>query len=135
MDGAEIRGRGERMSEYKRLTSGNFNGQCEYYDYYIDGCRIGNFILKCKECPHKERYDRLKEFEDKIEEWLSGAPCKPGDIIYEISYDYKRVFPILVPNLYTLARWIEDKCFGDWLFVTKEEAEARCKELQEKNNG
>ena len=59
------------MSEYKRLTSGNFNGaQCEYYDYYIDGCRIGNFILKCKECAHKERYDRLKEFEDKKESGL-----------------------------------------------------------------
>ena len=76
------------MSEYKRLTSGNFDGQCEYYDYYIDGCRIGDFILKCQECPHKERYDRLKEFEDKKE---SGQ-------LVELPYNQERAISLYRPR-------------------------------------
>lgn len=105
------------MSEYKRLTSGNFDGQCEYYDYYIDGCRIGYFILKCQECPHKERYDRLKEFEDKKESGqLVELPC--------IAYNVKEC-------RYQIISTKNGRIYASKLYRDRKEAEARLKELQE----
>lgn len=164
------------MSEYKRLTSGNFDGQCEYYDYYIDGCRIGNFILKCKECPHKERYDRLKELEDKLESsLLLELPCRVGDTVYGVDFtecqskyattekEKRKIFNVCtnmngscdkckysIPAVHkfvcTQIQIAEDKytyvvgakCENyrfENVFLTQEAAEARVKELQEKNNG
>lgn len=62
---------------YERLTSRNdFQGQCSHHKFIPALAEFGcwndtekRFML-CNKCENKERYDRLKELEDKIENGL-----------------------------------------------------------------
>lgn len=78
---------------YERLTSRNdFQGQCSHCKYIpaLDeyGCwndTEKRFML-CNKCEHKDRYDKLKKLEDKIEDGtLKDLPCKVGDTMYILS--------------------------------------------------
>ena len=76
--------------------------------------------------------DRLAEYEDKIEQGtLIELPCKVGDTVYEVNTVSRTVSTSKARNLGIILRWKEDDLFGRWLFLTREEAEKRLKELQE----
>jgi hypothetical protein len=87
-------------------------------------------------------YKRLQEFEDKIENGtLVELPCKVGDTVYRIrKKPYKAVLERFVVNItlclnykgqfeWRLFTTTEDT-LGKTVFLTREEAEAKLKELQ-----
>ena len=143
------------MSEYKRLTKkdkyGHWYTETKIYDRFMwseDGKVWERDLTHC--AFDGEAIDRLAELEDKIEDGtLIELPCKVGDIVYEvikglpiqeweiISIDWSRTYGknyvMWGKRKRDLAHWKfwrED--FGKTLFLTKAEAEARLKELQEK---
>lgn len=125
----------KRLTETKKIneycSTVECGGHCEY-------CYVGNL------------YERLAELEDKIENGtLLELPCRVGDKFYQVIkglpiYEWE-VETIIFSNIYfsknyviTARRttdlaywkfWSED--FGKTIFLTKAEAEARLKELQE----
>ena len=139
------------MSEYKRLTTRLPDGRvavktAEYYEKPYDGTTL---------------IYRLAEFEDKLEAGtLVELPCKVGDIVYcliaqgthgtvyttgaaisravtKIIWDGRR-FEIYSERSHI---WSNDynECnyygyLGETVFLTREAAEARLKELEEKVN-
>ncbi len=124
------------MSEYKRLTNKDWK---ENYDIFDDVC-CDTCTEDCGECERNfSALVRLADLEDKIENGtLVELPCKVGDtamaIIDTLAYDnsLQRV------KIEGLAYIVKDEN-GDItfqhinrLFSNEAEAEARLKELQEK---
>lgn len=130
---------------YERLTED---------DYYENPCSNCTFIGSCiKECKEKIFYDRLTELEDKIEKGLLvELPCGIGEIVYKV---YEKCESRNCPYNGLGGQWrcnyngerrcrpfIEECAFyysminniGKDTFLTKEEAEKRVKELEEKSN-
>ena len=126
------------MSEYKRLTENEFDcsrckdRKCTIPDAYC--CDR----LRC------EIYNRLADLEDKIENGtLVELPCKVGDTVYWVmdmnilTYKVKGFSYNCNDDmgLRLILQEIEPSVsfyLGKRLFFTKTEAEARLKELQEK---
>lgn len=125
---------GERMSEYKRLT----------------GQKWTDDIDLTKEYGYSYIYKRLYELEDKIMNGtLVELPCKVGDTVWEIFYSKyeERILELEVTQIVMLETisyrcktktrclynygWVKNEDFGKTVFLTKVEAEARLKELQE----
>ena len=75
----------------------------------------------------KQMYDILCKIEQGT---LIELPCKVGDTVWEVSPFSKFPTAITAPNIHTILRWKEDEVFGRELFLTREEAEKRLKELQ-----
>ena len=109
--------------EYKRLTK-SYKGAPLHTDMEVtDGDEI---------------YERLAELEDKIKQGtLIELPCKVGDTIYLISekrwsikkkktYWYIRKTKLTYGNMERII-----KEYGEFVFLTREEAEKRLEELQE----
>ena len=110
------------------------------YDYllnFIDsGCVSKDAI--------KEKLTALAEFEDKIEQGtLIELPCKVGDTIYWTSSNNRDIIAAVV-NKISFTKYdriillVEEKGVGEYsiplvwdIFLTREEAEKRLKELQE----
>lgn len=132
------------MSEYKRLTNNNLEDYDPEYDFCIE-CKYFGEPNGCNRpngtCDSYDRfieiYDCLAELEDKIESRkLVELKYKNGDYVFFISW--------LSGNVCegTVVDWQEDSgyciiCGNDMIsayecFSTKEAAEARLKELQEK---
>lgn len=127
--------------KYERLTN-NLAGIC-YCNNSVD-CKI-----PCRECWYKKVFDRLVELEDKIEdETLVELPCKIGSVFYYVSPIKKVVEKHVVTGIEICSelriRTISDcyangnyvayfypSYFGKTLFVSKEEAEAKLKEVKE----
>lgn len=123
---------------YKRLTE-----DVKYENPCTNCALIGNCIRECKE---KIFYDRLAELEDKIENGtLFELPCKAGDIVYRIwTYSnggYVQDYTIVEIEIYEDEILLFDDSdnqiqitdIGKTVFLTKEQAEARLKELREEN--
>ena len=122
--------------EYKRLTFRHksvVDGTEQIgYTERIAGCyRASDMIL-----------ERLAELEDKIEQGkLIELPCKIGDTVYSIPFnDDFEIFEHKIKSLRLLfisaskdCRYIENNFawFGENIFLTREEAEKKLKELQE----
>ena len=119
------------MSDYKRLTE-----KCEVGIGLTE--TSGNIVNN-----YQKVVNRLGELEDKIENgMLIELPCKVGDTVYFIN-DYGmghykiipfnvRGFKIEINNrLYVLFDF-DAFAFAEDIFTTKESAEAKIKELQEK---
>lgn len=118
------------MSEYKRLT----------------GQKWTDNIDLAKEYGYSYIYKRLYELEDKIENGtLREVPCNVGDTVYFDTYrrgDSIGVQPHKVARVQfvvsieatsgNLGADIPEWQFGKSVFLTKSEAEARLKELQER---
>ena len=130
------------MSEYKRLTE-----------------RRGSLVIdKCGNCPNvnnpqgctdKKCYEimknRLVELEDKIENrTLIDLPCKVGDTVWWVN-GYRTVPRIEEYKILALTIAKDNKIYlrveyghftfeVDELCFTKEQAEAKLKELQEEKN-
>lgn len=89
-------------------------------------------------------YKRLAEYEDDEESGkIVRLPCKVGDTIYWISSNNRDIIEVVV-NRITFAGhdrtilYVEEKGLGEYsimfvddIFLTREEAEKRLKELQE----
>ena len=64
----------------ERVT--DIDSYCAFVDCDLKGCK--------KVCYDKKIYDKLQAYEDAEEQGLLlRLPCKVGDAIYEIGYDYK----------------------------------------------
>ncbi len=82
---------------------------------------------------------RLAELEDKIEQGtLIELPCKVGDTVYETEgvriYEHKidRIIYVDKMLIYdTNEIMFDERAIGVSIFLTREEAEKRLKELQE----
>lgn len=103
------------MSEYKRLT-----------DKYATLSGVRNI-------KHETFYYRLRELEDKIEAGkLVELPCKVGDTVYQT--DGIRAYSSIVKNIVfdTVGLAFDKTAIGKSVFLTREAAEARLKELEAK---
>lgn len=139
------------MRGYKRLTDKEYEykrcASCSYKN-----CQYCGDIYDIE----KQAHTRLTELEDKLESGtLIELPCKVGDKVY-IPYKFRNkngVFETIIEEirieekhilfwakpLYTnnsvrvrYLGWKKSKDFNKTWFLTKAEAEARLKELQEK---
>ena len=132
------------MSEYKRLTERHENG---YIELMCNSCKYND---KCDVETHycnEAVKNCLAELEDKIEKrTLVALPCKAGDTIYEVFKNHKppfiqqtKVEKIIVTEKGLKLKLARNSSYetsiaslGKTLFLTEEAAEARLKELQEK---
>ena len=133
------------MSEYKRLTKRNANGEVETVKR-PKSSYIQEVYEEWDEI-NRELKLRLAELEDKIEAGtLVELPCKVGDVMYEViegmpiqewkieSICFDRTYPkgvIWAERTRDFAHWkfwIED-CGTKW-FTDKAEAEAKWRELE-----
>lgn len=119
------------MSEYKRLT------------YRANGITYSRALTQ------EQLLHRLAELEDKIESGtIIELPCKVGDTIYEVFKYHKppfiqqtKVEIILVTEKGLKLKLARNSFYvksiaslGKTLFLTEEAAEARLKELQDKED-
>ena len=128
------------MSEYKRLTT-----KCEVGIGLTE--TSGNIVND-----YEKVVNRLAELEDKIENGtLIEFPCKVGEKVYCVyhfddSYDEDFEYEIIPEEVVDIIVKEDDfdirtacRMIGKFQIVcvclTKSEAEARLKELREKNNG
>ena len=117
------------MSEYKRLTEKVFTHDDGSSEYDCDASvRATN--------------NRLGQLEDKIEEGkLVELPCKIGDIVYRVRAYHKKKYEIIERICFSITyrgnnSWeifsTTDDMLGVSVFLTREAAEARLKELEAK---
>lgn len=136
------------MSEYKRLTNNNLEEYDPEYDFCID-CKYFGEPNGCNRpngtCGNYDRfletYNRLAELEDKIENKnLIELPCKVGDSFYGFyGIESNTIFKYSVTAIKILENNIIHLCtvydiefvLGKNCFLTKAEAKAKLKELQE----
>ena len=132
------------MSEYKRLTNKDWK---EHYDIFEDVC-CDTCSEDCGQCERNfNALVRLAELEDKINNGtLIELPCKVGDTVYEVFKYHKppfiqqtKVEKIIVTEKGLKLKLARNSFYetsiaslGKTLFLTEEAAEARLKELQEK---
>jgi len=124
------------MSEYKRLT-----------ERYIDEIEVKACMTcetpTCDGCGmKKEILNRLAELETKIEAGkLVELPCKVGDIVYRVRAYHKKKYEIIERICFSITyrgnnSWeifsTTDDMLGVSVFLTREAAEARLKELEGK---
>lgn len=126
--------------EYKRLTNKtHIYTACEYCTYKT--CQYCDYFRKIK----KEAYNRLVEFEDKIENGtLVELPCKVGDTVYEVfknhippSIQQTKVEKIIITEKGLRLKLARNSMyetsiasFGKTLFLTEAEALKKLKELK-----
>ena len=130
------------MSEYKRYTEKR-NGK-NVIPLRNAVCGVGLPKWSIEEHSDIQSFlsgdavDRLAELEDKIENGtIIELPCKVGDTVYET--DGVRVYEQLVMRVIITDRVIfettsigfDKRAIGMRVFLTREEAEKRLKELQE----
>ena len=101
----------------------------------MEGC-----CFECMDCPlgilntiaiqAAELRHRLSELEDKLEEGtLVELPCKVGDTVYIVGRKYRAGSYESFINTGKF-RYSDIEKFGDIVFITREAAEARLKELE-----
>lgn len=97
--------------------------------YCEDVCSSRN---RCNDCPIRDAFNKLAHYEDLEEQGrLIELPCKVGDEFWELNdvHDIPAIYPryahTLLHCIYVLER------LGRRAFLTKEEAEAKLKELKE----
>ena len=117
--------------EYKRLTRRNADGTT-----WVK-CSVCDIQDKCdftKESCCQELQDLLAELEDKIEQGtLIELPCKVGDIVYAIVFGYDDT-GCLYHFIGTKGFIVSDyDLMGKFVFLTREEAEQKLKELEGEN--
>lgn len=86
----------------------------------------------CESCPIQKAFDKLAHYEDLEEQGLLlKLPCKVGDTVYEIveEWDLKSNSKYYVIDKTKFNLDLLD-WFGKCVFLTKEEAERKLKEMQ-----
>jgi len=91
-----------------------------------DGCPKGDWCHQ--DCFESQLYEKLAHYEDLAEQGrLVELPCVVGDTVYEVVLlpmmfgDMKEEYAILE----TKFSFNNLKDFGEWVFLTREEAEAK----------
>lgn len=117
------------MSDYKRLTQWTENGaSLDLGDPKSDMEARQVLMVQFKKACNK-----LAELEDKLEAGtLVELPCKVGDTVYQT--DGIRVYSSIVKNIVfdTEGLAFDKTAIGKSVFLTREAAEARLKELEGK---
>ena len=145
------------MSEYKRLTTNNLEEYDPEYDFCIEckyfgepnGCNRPNGTCDSYD-RFMETYNRLVELEDKIENGtLIDTKVKVGQSVYRRGFFKGEIDEYIVSNIilengqlkihlkhdldehktYYLETVLSIEEIGKTIFLTKAEAEARLKEL------
>jgi hypothetical protein len=124
------------MMEYKRFTEKR-NGK-NVIPLRKAGCGVGLPKWSIEEHSEVQSFlsgdaaDRLAELEDKIEQGtLIELPCEVGDKVYEIETSVGEDDRLVYSICETLFSFECLESWGDWYFLTREEAEKRLKDLQE----
>lgn len=142
------------MSDYKRLTKKD-----KYGHWYTDTKINDRFMWSTdgkvweRDLTHcafdGEAIDRLAELEEKIESGrLVELPCKVGDMVYEFFKNHRPPFiqETTIEKIVITEKGLRLKLarnafyetaisnLGKTLFLTREQAEARLKELQDKED-
>ena len=134
--------------KYERLTNSEYFAEIEYckpcsHYHEPNGCNYVNGEC-CQYHLFTECYDRLREFEDKIENGtLIELPCKVGDTVYYTLKDEdlfvgKIVGIAIEPNgtwvhaIYNtgLHMWHKSEDIGKDIFLIRSEAEKKLEELR-----
>lgn len=132
----------------ERLTKRNNKGITELNIRCPEGCEY----VTCSpeegyQCQHQCEGDiitKLAVYEDAAEQGLLvKLPCKPGDTIYYVAdgkITEKHVIGFLYTNqLYIVTEEFNFNCpaalIGHALFITREEAEAKLKEMEGSHDG
>lgn len=114
------------MMKYERLTIRNSDGS----------------VSQPTHSTFEKVFNRLAELEDKIENGtLIKLPCKVGDTIWWISSNNRDIIEVVVNSIRLvkdrIILFVEEKGVGEYsimfvsdIFLTREEAEKRLKELQ-----
>lgn len=109
------------MSEYKRFTK---------YEY---GCAMAlskDGKREFSDTKYRHIIERLAELEDKLEDGtLVELPCKVGDTVCIVGRKYRAGSYESFINTGKF-RYSDIEKFGDTVFLTREAAEARLKELE-----
>ena len=130
--------------EYKRLTSKDKNG---FYHYNCTKKEKKDCCLweSCGECYGSKVLRKLGEIEDDLESGkIIRLPCKVGDTVYEVFKDHippfikeTKIKKIVVTGKGLRLRLSRNSFYetaisslGKTVFLTREEAEAKLKELQ-----
>lgn len=114
----------------------------EYSDVYTANAFTRIAMLEGENLRLKRQ---IKEYQDKIEQGLMiESPCKVGDTIYWISSNNRDIIEVFVKRIALAEQdrtilYVEEKGFGEYtimfvddIFLTREEAEAKLLELQNK---
>lgn len=119
----------------ERLTERFENGQAAVlgcgnnckYDYKY----CNNYL---EDCPTiTEIYEKLAAYEDAEEQGrLVKLPCKVGDTVYHVAQG--RIVEVSNVDLFFLLLSVVENRFNNSVFLTKEEAEAKLKELRCSND-
>lgn len=80
---------------------------------------------------HNGVVDEILKYKQLEEQGLLlRLPCKVGDTVYILSFEgVWRIIPHQVKTLGYILQLIENEAMGDFVFLTKEEAEQRLKEM------
>ena len=111
----------ERLTE-RELNSVNNVSYCKCF---FKGCNG-----QCATCDLQYEADmKLKEYEDLEEQgMIIKLPCKVGAKVYHIAFNYKTTKKEKIVETTFSLEMLED--YKKWWFLTKEEAEAKLKELE-----
>ena len=89
----------------------------------------------CKDCAIWKGIQKLAYYEDLEEQGrLIELPCKVGDTVYVVDTDYTDIYDISSQYYFIIECEFELYMItglGIWVFLTKEEAEAKLKKLKE----
>lgn len=145
--------KGDKIYTMERLTTRNIEGVAVYKNpFECEQC--GDTIWRLPDCGNGSPTDKLVIYEEEEEhELLLRLPCKVGDTIYELSYENRKyIIREHIVNQFVYIAYrkprIEIYCEGengfllsditgqldDGLFLNREEAEAKLKEMRCEEN-
>lgn len=133
----------------ERLTEKNDVGSY-YFPKCFEKCNGLGASSKCDNCENMTNAcEKLGAYEDAEERgFLLRLPCKVGDAVYQITNGFISEYEITSAVIYPyniLFKWVctkgiykdllgfKDFEIGKTVFLTREEAEAKLKEMEEKD--
>ena len=132
----------------ERLTIRNSVGVAVYkHPFYCEEC--GEPFYRLPDYGSGSPTDKLAELEDLEEQGrLLRLPCKVGDTVYKITRNFISEYKIISETIYPYSIQFNWKCtkgiyvnlvgfadheIGKTVFLTREEAEAKLEEMEEKS--
>ena len=114
---------------------------------YADVIEMGNLMCRevcathsCDDCSIQRVFEKLAHYEDLEEQGLLlKLPCKVGETIYSVEYNYRAEIVERTVVSFEITKkdiWVYGECdkfiggLGKTVFGTKEEAEAKLKEME-----
>lgn len=122
----------EYVSDLAKAKGYDFSPELIMEDGLLDNCDDDFAILYYCAVQAAELRERLKLYEDKLEEGkLIELPCKVGDTVYQA--DRMRIYQSRIKNIIfdTDGVAFDKNAIGKTVFLTREEAEKKLEELRE----